>query len=1152
MQTKAKGIICLPMLFLAVIISIMIASSYTSNACTTYYYQDCGYHSYGYDYYYGCYDPYYYRCGYDVPYYDKCSQTAGSLVISGEKLWDDEYGKQYRPSSIVVGLYKYSGTFNSRTATLIQTKTVTARDNWKYSFDITNESLTDAYGNQYKFKVVEGSINNYKEDASLHKDPNVYFLTPSDNPNGRWVRYEPCNRLAITSRGNDKSVVVSKKGKDYVVWTPEPLTASEKTRIYNSYSAYVNGYQGSKISNVVFISGIGASYDGFTVYQNYICYDAHCKWSLVAKGLYRKSTAEENSARLVNKLTITDYSVRYLDKDTNQPVAPEKKVTGKSIGMNVSENAVSVENYDVYGNAQKSINLVADPSKNIITFYYVHQMTDYTVKYVEKGTTKEIAPSKLVSKQKVGITVTETAESSIGDYDLADASQKSLKLVKDAGRNIIIFEYVPAVTDYTVKYVEKGTANEIAPAKHVDKQKVGSDVKETAEAAIGNYDLADDAQKSIRLVRDGSQNIIIFEYVRAMTDYNVKYLEEGTQKALKPEKIKKDCKVGVTVIEIAPATIDYYELIGKTSQAKTLVRDASQNEIIFWYKQALSDYTVQYIDRTTGQQIHAEKVVEGIRVGSVPTENAIDIENYDLDDEATKSIEIQKDASQNVLKFYYKPAMTDYVVKYMEKGTTKEIADAKLVPNQKVGSQPEENAIDVENYELSDQAKKSIKLVRDKSQNVIIFEYVPILTDYTVKYVEKGTTNEIASPKHVTDQRVGSTPEETAASTIGNYDLADQATKSIRLVKDGTKNVIIFEYVPAVSDYNVKYLEEGTKNPVKTEKIVKNQKVGSEVTETTEQTIGYYELIGEPVQKKTIARDASQNEMIFWYKQALTDYTVQYIDRSTDKQICDPKSVKAQRVGSIAEERAKSFDDYTLYGDEVQTKELQKEASSNVITFYYDPIPTGYTVKYVIKGTDTEIADRKVMNDLRIGSSVTEHAKTDIENYEVYGETTKSAVLKKGAENNVIIFEYTPLLTEYTVRYLVRGTDEVLGSSSYKDCKVGSEQYATAPAAIDKYDLDDQPQKSITLVRNGAENVITFYYDVALTGYTVRCIDEETGKNIIPDKIYHGEKVDTNKIVTAPDLNELLYSPVAPTSIRKKLVRDENENIYIFKYHFNG
>ena len=72
----------------------------------------------------------------------------GKLLIPFEKTWNDnDNALQVRPASITVTLYKYAGTeFDSSTAIPIESKTITADDGWKCTFDISAQQIVDEDG----------------------------------------------------------------------------------------------------------------------------------------------------------------------------------------------------------------------------------------------------------------------------------------------------------------------------------------------------------------------------------------------------------------------------------------------------------------------------------------------------------------------------------------------------------------------------------------------------------------------------------------------------------------------------------------------------------------------------------------------------------------------------------------------------------------------------------------------------------------------------------------------------------------------------------------------------------------------------------------------------------------------------------------------
>ena len=164
----------------------------------------------------------------------------GKLLIPFEKTWNDnDNALQVRPASITVTLYKYAGTeFDSSTAIPIESKTITADDGWKCTFDISAQQIVDEDGETYKFNVVESPVAGYNETA--HTDPEVLFTPPSAEDG--WNRITPCAELQIATSGTYKSVVVAKKGNDYVIWTVDALSQTEREIIFESAKTNISGF----------------------------------------------------------------------------------------------------------------------------------------------------------------------------------------------------------------------------------------------------------------------------------------------------------------------------------------------------------------------------------------------------------------------------------------------------------------------------------------------------------------------------------------------------------------------------------------------------------------------------------------------------------------------------------------------------------------------------------------------------------------------------------------------------------------------------------------------------------------------------------------------------------------------------------------------
>ena len=247
----------------------------------------------------------------------------GKILIPFRKDWNGSGDTEAtRPSSITISLYKYLGaSFDATTATLVDTKLVTAAEGWACEFDISNEELYSGsvYNSDsaYKWVVVESEVIGYKETG--HVNPSVEFNPPEVAGNG-WDRTTPCSEISITSSGHDKSVVCAKKGSTYVIWSVDPLSSAERELIFKSAAVGIKGFGSGNINNCTFISGFGSSSEfGMTITENSIQFNDTSNWSFYALGTYNKSSTFTNASSITNT---------YLPKATTVTLPVTKTIQG--------------------------------------------------------------------------------------------------------------------------------------------------------------------------------------------------------------------------------------------------------------------------------------------------------------------------------------------------------------------------------------------------------------------------------------------------------------------------------------------------------------------------------------------------------------------------------------------------------------------------------------------------------------------------------------------------------------------------------------------------------------------------------------------------------------------------------------------------------
>ena len=186
------------------------------------------------------------------------------------------------------------------------------------------------------------------------------------------------------------------------------------------------------------------------------------------------------------------YSVNYYEESSQTKLAQSKVVENKLLGEEVEEQAIDIVGYTKVEPSSKKITI--KQGENTINFVY-RKRTDisYTVKYLEKGSNKEIHKSKVVANQTFGATITEQAIE-IAGYDLESAQEQSLTIKVEG--NEIIFYYVKSDTNVLVHHYKEGTTEKV-PSRNggivedeLIEGKVGDNYTTNASSNIAqNYEL---------------------------------------------------------------------------------------------------------------------------------------------------------------------------------------------------------------------------------------------------------------------------------------------------------------------------------------------------------------------------------------------------------------------------------------------------------------------------------------------------------------------------------------------------------------------------------------------------------------------------------------------------------------------------------------
>ena len=227
-------------------------------------------------------------------------------------------------------------------------------------------------------------------------------------------------------------------------------------------------------------------------------------------------------------------------------------------------------------------------------------------------------------------------------------------------------------------------------------------------------------------------------------------------------------------------------------------------------------------------------------------------------------------------------------------------------------------------------------------------------------------------------------------------------------------------------------------------------------------------------------------------------YTVYYKEQGTENELADAKVVDGQTYGNTVTENAIDIDGYNKV--DPTSAEITITTGKNEYTFYYTKrADLSYTVYYKEQGTETKLAEAKVVNNktfeevitasIKAEDNATEKPKT-IDGYECV--EVKPGELSIGTGENVITFYYVKLC-QYKIEYYLNGNLAEQYTVGPEKIRVGTtigfetktEELEKIDSAISGYKyikyvgVDGKDNEGTTAYKD--MNVIKVYYGLPVT-----------------------------------------------------------------------
>ena len=410
-------------------------------------------------------------------------------------------------------------------------------------------------------------------------------------------------------------------------------------------------------------------------------------------------------------------------------------------------------------------------------------------------------------------------------------------------------------------------------------------------------------------------------------------------------------------------------------------------------------------------------------------------------------------------------------------------------------------------YKLEKAENLPLTVSEVEANNVIKVYYVKDNFNYTVEYYydgEKDTTK--TDTIEATYQDVINTYTD---KNITGYKLEKTENLPLTVSEVETNNVIKVYYVKRTDlSYTVNYLEKGTTNVLHEQKVVGNQTYGTVIKSSDEEiTIDGYDY--DSADKETLTIGTGENVINLYYtKRTDLSYTVNYLEKGTNKVLHDAKKLENQTFGTVITasinneleviEKPVAITGYSCV--EVDKETMTIGIANNSINFYYTKNEYKYTVEHYWEGLNGQWEKDEISFPDEIKSALYEDIITEYTVHQRDGyvlshatppednTTNVSLQITENEDTNVIKVYYIRNNFNYTVKHYIEkldGTWELKDTDTIENVKYGSEA-TYEPNIYKEYTFDDNKTtpKNATVPANN-DLVINLYYTRKLCDYTV-------------------------------------------------------------------
>lgn len=337
----------------------------------------------------------------------------------------------------------------------------------------------------------------------------------------------------------------------------------------------------------------------------------------------------------------------------------------------------------------------------------------------------------------------------------------------------------------------------------------------------------------------------------------IKYLDLDTNDSICDSQMLND--LSLQTYTYYASSIYGYKLVSDTPQSVTLTKESPIQEIIFYYSKIICSITINYIDEDTNTSIFTSTVLSNLSLGTY-TCASIDIENYSLNDNETKTITLTEATPNAIVYFKYKEILGTVIIKYLSDSTLTELLPTETINNLKLGKYSY-TAKFISEYSILNSSTEIITLTSNNPTAEITFMYSKLYGSITIKYIDELSGTPLSPNEKYSNLEFGDYSYN--SKSIKGYKLTNESSQTVTINDTSLDITIIFKYTEILGKITINYLDEAN-NKISESVINENLKLGEYSYDAIE-IDGYY-IINSSTQTIVLSEDNREVTIVFEYE----------------------------------------------------------------------------------------------------------------------------------------------------------------------------------------------------------------------------------------------------------------------------------------------